>query len=80
VAFGFGDVTLAGVIGLAVGFPGIVVALTLGVLAGGVFSLGYLLFMIARGRYVAFTPIPYIPFLVLGALVVFIGARSGLFG
>jgi prepilin signal peptidase PulO-like enzyme (type II secretory pathway) len=80
VAFGFGDVTLAGVIGLAVGFPGIVVALTLGVLAGGLFSLGYLLFMIARGRYVAFTPIPYSPFLVLGALVVFIGARSGLFG
>ena len=79
VAFGFGDVTLAGVIGLAVGFPGIVVALTLGVLAGGVFSLGYLLVMIARGRYVAFTPIPYSPFLVLGALAVFIGARSGLF-
>jgi hypothetical protein len=45
-----------------------------------VFSLGYLLFMIARGRYVAFTPIPYSPFLVLGALVVFVGARSGLFG
>jgi prepilin signal peptidase PulO-like enzyme (type II secretory pathway) len=79
VAFGFGDVTLAGVIGLAVGFPGIVVALTLGVLAGGVFSLGYLLVMIARGRYIAFTPIPYSPFLVLGALVVFVGARSGLF-
>jgi len=80
VAFGFGDVTLAGVIGLAVGFPGIVVALTIGVLAGGVFSLGFLLFMIARGRYVAFMPIPYSPFLVLGALVVFVGARSGLFG
>ena len=79
VAFGFGDVTLAGVIGLAVGFPGIVVALTIGVLAGGIFSLGYLVVMIARGRYVAFTPIPYSPFLVLGALVVFIGARSGLF-
>ncbi|HLE04942.1 MAG TPA: A24 family peptidase [Anaerolineales bacterium] len=79
VAFGFGDVTLAGVIGLSVGFPGIVVALTLGVLAGGVFSLGFLLVMIARGRYVAFMPIPYSPFLVVGALVVFIGARSGLF-
>jgi prepilin signal peptidase PulO-like enzyme (type II secretory pathway) len=79
VAFGFGDVTLAGVIGLSVGFPGIVVALTLGVLAGGVFSLGFLLVMIAGGRYVAFKPIPYSPFLVLGALVVFIGARSGLF-
>lgn len=79
VAFGFGDVTLAGVIGLAVGFPGILVALTLGILAGGVFSLGFLLVMIARGSYVAFMPIPYSPFLVFGALVVFIGARSGLF-
>ena len=79
VAFGFGDVTLAGVIGLAVGFPGVLVALTLGVLAGGVFSLGFLLVMIVRGRYVAFMPIPYSPFLVFGALVVFIGARSGLF-
>jgi prepilin signal peptidase PulO-like enzyme (type II secretory pathway) len=79
VAFGFGDVTLAGVIGLSVGFPGIVVALTLGVLLGGVFSLGFLLVMIARGRYVAFMPIPYSPFLVVGALIVFIGARSGLF-
>ena len=80
VAFGFGDVTLAGVIGLAVGYPGVLVALVLGILAGGVFSLGYLLVMIARGRYVAFMPIPYSPFLVLGALVVYVGARAGLFG
>jgi prepilin signal peptidase PulO-like enzyme (type II secretory pathway) len=80
VPFGFGDVTLAGVVGLAVGYPGIIVALTLAILAGGLFSLGYLLVMISRGRYVAFTPIPYSPFLVLGALVVFIGARTGLFG
>lgn len=78
-AFGFGDVTLAGLIGLAVGYPGVLVALVLGILAGGIFSLGYLVAMIARGRYVAFVPIPYSPFLVLGALVVYLGARTGLF-
>ena len=78
VALGFGDVTLAGVIGLAVGFPGILVALVLGILAGGIFSFGFLLSMIARGRYVAFMPIPYSPFLILGALVVYIGGSSAL--
>ncbi len=76
VAFGFGDVTLAGLIGLAVGWPGVIVALFIGILAGGVFSLGYLLTMFLRRRYQAFMPIPYSPFLILGALVVYIGGRS----
>ena len=79
-AFGFGDVTLAGVIGLGVGYPGVLLALVLGILAGGIFSLGFLVAMIARGRYVAFMPIPYSPFLVLGALVVYVGGPAGLFG
>ena len=38
VAFGFGDVTLAGVIGLTVGWPGVLPALVLGILAAGLFS------------------------------------------
>jgi prepilin signal peptidase PulO-like enzyme (type II secretory pathway) len=77
VAFGFGDVVLAGVIGLAVGYPGIILALVLGVLAGGIFSLGYLLVMVLRRRYQAFVPIPYSPFLILGGMFVYIGARTG---
>jgi leader peptidase (prepilin peptidase)/N-methyltransferase len=77
VAFGFGDVMLAGVIGLAVGYPGIILALILGVLAGGLFSLGFILVMVLRRRYEAFVPIPYSPFLILGGMVVFIAARSG---
>jgi len=78
VAFGFGDVALAGVIGLAVGNPGIILALLLGVLAGGVFSLGFLLVMLLRHRYEAFMPIPYSPFLILGGMIVYLAGPTGL--
>ena len=78
VAFGFGDVTLAGVIGLTVGWPGVVLALVLGILAAGIFSMGYVIVMTLRRRYSAFSPIPYGPFLILGALLVYFGGR-GLF-
>jgi prepilin signal peptidase PulO-like enzyme (type II secretory pathway) len=71
VPFGFGDVNLAGLIGLAVGWPGVVVALLLGIFAAGAFSVLYLGWMAARRRYSAFTPFPYGPFLVLGALAVY---------
>ncbi len=76
VAFGFGDVTLSAVIGLAVGWPGVVLALLLGVLAAGLFSLGYVGWMLVRRRYSAFTPIPYGPFLILGAWAVYFGGRA----
>jgi prepilin signal peptidase PulO-like enzyme (type II secretory pathway) len=77
VAFGFGDVMLAGVIGLAVGYPGIILALILGVLAGGLFSLGFILVMVLRRRYEAFMPIPYSPFLILGGMIVYIAGSTG---
>jgi leader peptidase (prepilin peptidase)/N-methyltransferase len=67
VALGFGDVTLATIIGLAIGFPGVIEALLRGILAAGLFSIAYLIFMKVRRRYSAFTPIPYGPFLILGA-------------
>jgi prepilin signal peptidase PulO-like enzyme (type II secretory pathway) len=76
VAFGFGDVTLAGLIGLVVGWPAVVLALLVGILAAGLFSLCYLLVMLARRRYTAFTPIPYGPFLILGAALVYYGGRG----
>jgi prepilin signal peptidase PulO-like enzyme (type II secretory pathway) len=59
------------VVGLAVGWPGVLVALLLGIFAAGGFSLGYLVWMAARRRYSAFTPLPYGPFLILGALAVY---------
>jgi prepilin signal peptidase PulO-like enzyme (type II secretory pathway) len=76
VAFGFGDVTLAGVIGLVVGWPGVIVALFIGIFLGGLYSLGYLVVSALRRSYSAFTPIPYSPFLVAGALLVYLGGRS----
>ena len=76
VAFGFGDVTLAGLIGLIVGWPAVVLALLLGILTAGVFSLGHVLVMLLRRRYSAFTPIAYGPFLILGASLVYFGGKE----
>lgn len=71
VALGFGDVTLATLIGLAVGFPGVIEALLRGILYAGIFSIAYLLFMLLRRKYSAFMPIPYGPFLIVGAMWVY---------
>jgi prepilin signal peptidase PulO-like enzyme (type II secretory pathway) len=68
VALGFGDVNLAGVIGLLVGWPAVLGALMLALIFGGLFSLGHIAFNLARRRYSAFAAIPYAPFLVLGAV------------
>lgn len=76
VAFGFGDVTLSGVIGLSVGYPGIILALFTGVMIGGAFSLVYMIGMKLRGRYDAFEAIPYGPFLIIGAALVYYGGRE----
>jgi prepilin signal peptidase PulO-like enzyme (type II secretory pathway) len=76
VAFGFGDVTLSGVLGLMVGYPGIILALFAGVMAGGAFSLVYMLGMKLRGRYDAFAAIPYGPFLIIGASLVYYGGQD----
>lgn len=73
VAFGFGDVTLAAVVGLAVGWPGVIPAIVVGVFSAGAYSILFLLVSLFRRRYVAFTPIPYGPFLILGALTVYFG-------
>ncbi len=76
VAFGGGDVNLAGVLGLAVGWTGILLSLMITVLAGGLFSLAYVALQILRRRYNPHTAIPYGPFLILGAVVIyFFGAN-----
>lgn len=74
VALGFGDVNLSGVLGLMLGWPGIVVGLTWAILLGGVVSLVYLIVMLVLRRYQLFSALPYGPFLVAGAfMVIFIG-------
>ena len=52
-ALGFGDVNLAGILGLLLGFPLII---------GGILTA------ILAKRYEAFAAIPYAPFLILGAI------------
>lgn len=69
VALGFGDVMLSGVLGLLLGWPGILAGLYLAIFIGAIFSLVYLISMALLGRYKAFTPIPYGPFLVLSAVL-----------
>jgi leader peptidase (prepilin peptidase)/N-methyltransferase len=78
IALGFGDVMLSGVIGLTLGWPAVIVALFLGILVAGEFSLVYILYLVTRRRYQAFTPIPYGPFLVLGAAIVYYGGQTAI--
>ncbi len=62
---GAGDVKLAALIGLMVGFPQVVWALTLGILAGGVAALFLLLTQLKELK----SYMPYAPFLCLGAAI-----------
>ncbi|MEX2160321.1 MAG: A24 family peptidase [Anaerolineales bacterium] len=79
-ALGFGDVNLAGVIGLLMGWPGVIVALFLGMLLAALYSGGLILLSVARGRYSAFSTIPYAPFLCLGAVLLVLAGVYNLLG
>lgn len=65
---GAGDVKLAGLIGLITGFPGVLVALSIGILAGGVIAALLLL----TGQTTRKSYIPYAPFLITGAIVMLV--------
>ena len=62
---GWGDVKMAGLIGLITGFPSVFVALFLAILSGGVTAVFLLLFK-AKGRK---DSIPFGPFLSLGVII-----------
>jgi leader peptidase (prepilin peptidase)/N-methyltransferase len=64
-AMGFGDVTLATLIGAAVGLPTVIVALLSGILAGGLITLFLLVTRMRRLR----SKVPYGPFLLAGAAI-----------
>jgi prepilin signal peptidase PulO-like enzyme (type II secretory pathway) len=77
-ALGFGDVNLGGVIGLLMGWPGVVAALTLGIFSAGVYSAIFIVNTILTGRFRAFASIPYAPFLCFGAVAtVLLGIYGG---
>lgn len=76
-ALGFGDVNLAGVIGLLMGWPAVMPALFAGVLLAGVYSLVFVFVSLLRGKYSMFASIPYAPFLCAGAvLIVLLGVYN----
>jgi Type II secretory pathway, prepilin signal peptidase PulO and related peptidases len=69
-ALGGGDVYLAGVLGLMLGWDFIVMALAWGVILGGIFSFIFLLILVVRRRYSSealMTFIPYGPFFIVAA-------------
>jgi leader peptidase (prepilin peptidase)/N-methyltransferase len=67
-ALGFGDVILGGILGLFLGWPGILGALLISILLAGVISLIYLLISLLARKYRAFSFIPYGPFMIAGAV------------
>jgi leader peptidase (prepilin peptidase)/N-methyltransferase len=67
-ALGFGDVTLAAVIGLMLGWPHILTGLLVAILAGGLISLLIIVILAALRRYESMNVFTaYGPYLVLGA-------------
>src|SRR5581483_1099553 len=70
VAFGMGDVKLAGLLGALLGFPAIFYALFYAILLGGIGALAAILLrLIQRRGYSAFMAIPYGPYLILSGWV-----------
>lgn len=67
-ALGFGDVTLATVLGMFLGHLEVFPALILGVFLAGGFSLVIVLKMVISKNYSSQIYIPYGPFLILGAI------------
>ncbi len=69
-ALGMGDVKLAGVIGLMVGFPQVAFALLVGIIAGGLVALVMWLGRRGGGDHA----MAYAPYLALGAAIALLGA------
>lgn len=67
-ALGFGDVNLAGVIGLGLGWPGILAGLILAIMLGGIISGVYLLYTLLTKQYRPALAVPYAPFIILAAI------------
>lgn len=69
VALGFGDVNLAGILGLILGWPGILLGLVFAILTGGLASAVYMIVLKIIKKYELFTAIPYAPYLIFGAIL-----------
>jgi prepilin signal peptidase PulO-like enzyme (type II secretory pathway) len=66
---GFGDVILAFVCGLLLGWPGISIGLFSGIMLGGIYSLGVIVISTIKKKYEPFMAIPYGPFIAAAAML-----------
>jgi prepilin signal peptidase PulO-like enzyme (type II secretory pathway) len=72
VAFGFGDVSLGTVLGLLTGFPLIIGAIVIAIIAFEAFTLIFFFALILSRRYQAFSrALPFTPYLILGAITIY---------
>lgn len=72
VVFGFGDVCIGVNLGLLTGWPLILGAITIAILAFEVFALILFIALILSRKYNAFSiALPFTPFLILGAIAIF---------
>lgn len=76
VALGFGDVNLAGVIGLLLGWPGVIAGIFVAIILGGLVSGLFLVGQILRKKYQAFQALPYGPFLVSSVILLLYFSQS----
>jgi len=75
-ALGFGDVVLMAAVGLIVGFPGILLAITFSVFAGAAGAIAVVCARFVKtGSYQPFETIPYGPFIVGSAVFVLLIAN-----
>jgi leader peptidase (prepilin peptidase)/N-methyltransferase len=84
VAFGFGDVMLAGVSGLMLGWRALIFSLFITVFLGAFGALIYILYRRFTPKgYTAFSPIPYGPYIVIATLLMLLfpsAVSQALFG
>jgi hypothetical protein len=71
VALGLGDVFVCAYLGLIMGWPHIAGMVIIAVLLGGVYSMAYILIKLLTKKYSAFSAIPYVPFLIAAAVIMF---------
>ncbi len=69
VAFGYGDVLLATLCGLILGWQALIFAMFITVFLGALGALVYLIVRSLSGRYDMFTPLPYGPYIIIGTWI-----------
>jgi leader peptidase (prepilin peptidase)/N-methyltransferase len=67
-ALGFGDVNLSAVVGLVLGWPGVITGLVLAIVLAGIVSLVYIMLLLLQRKFHPNLAIAYGPYLILSAV------------